>query len=267
MISFPNAKINIGLNVVSRRKDGYHNLETIFHPVQLSDALEFVQAKKIELTNSGIKIGGSPEENLVFKAYKILVEDFPIPPVKFHIHKNIPYGAGLGGGSSDGAFTLKMLNEYFNLQLSNEQLERYASRLGADCPFFVQNKPVFATGTGNKFQPVEMDLSSYKIIIVKPDISVNTVEAYREIIPSEPNYPLKKAINQPIEKWKELIINDFEKPVFRKYPQIEELKNQLYNLGATYSSMSGSGSAVYGIFRRLPTNFDISLPKGIFIYR
>ena len=267
MISFPNAKINIGLNVVSKRGDGYHNLETIFYPVQLSDALEFVTSEKIQLSNTGIKIGGSPEDNLVIKAYKILAADFSIPPVKFHIHKNIPFGGGLGGGSSDGAFALKMLNKYFNLKLSNVQLEGYASRLGADCPFFIQNLPVFATGTGNRFESIQLNLSDYQIVIVKPDFSVNTADAYQNIIPAKPKYCLKDLVKEPIESWGDLIINDFEKTVFSRFPQIENLKKLLYSLGAVYSSMSGSGSAVYGIFRYLPANFDINLPKGIFIYR
>ncbi|MEZ5104385.1 MAG: 4-(cytidine 5'-diphospho)-2-C-methyl-D-erythritol kinase [Draconibacterium sp.] len=267
MITFPNAKINIGLNVVSRRDDGYHNLETVFYPVQLADILEMVPAERTELSNSGIAIDGNKEDNLIVKAYFLLKRDFLISPVKFHIHKIIPFGAGLGGGSADAAFALKMLNEYFNLQLSENQLENYASKLGADCPFFIHNKPVFATGIGNQFSPIQLDLSAYKIVIVKPEIAVNTAEAFRNIVPKQAEFSLIDLLKKPIEDWKELVTNDFETPVFKKYPQIKALKEVLYDLGALYSSMSGSGSAVYGIFRHLPTNFDNNLPKGIFIYR
>lgn len=267
MIAFPNAKINIGLNVVSRREDGFHNLETIFYPVKLADALEIVPSEKTELTNSGLIIDGLPENNLVLKAYQLLKNDFPISPVKFHIHKVIPFGAGLGGGSSDAAFALHMLNDCFKLGLTSRQLEDYASRLGSDCPFFIRNKPVFATGTGNEFHSIELDLSAYQIVVLKPHLSVNTAEAYKNIVPQKPEYSLKDLIQKPVEKWKELIFNDFEKTVFQKYPEIQTLKEFLYSQGALYSSMSGSGSAVFGIFRHLPTNFDINLPKGILIYR
>lgn len=267
MIVFPNAKINIGLNVVSRREDGFHNLETIFYPVKLSDALEFVPAEKTELSNSGFIIDGLPEDNLVLKTYHLLKEDFQIPPVKFHLHKAIPFGAGLGGGSSDAAFALKMLNDYFNLNLTDAQLEDYAARLGSDCPFFIRNKPVFATGTGNIFESIDLDLSAYQIMVLKPAFSVNTAQAYKGILPVKPDYSLLERIQEPIEKWKDLIFNDFENTVFQTFPQIQELKEFLYSSGALYSSMSGSGSAVFGIFRHLPTNFDNNLPKGIFIYR
>jgi len=267
MIAFPNAKINIGLNVVSRREDGFHNLETIFYPVQLSDALELIPAEKTELTNSGLVVDALPEDNLVLKAHQLLNRDFPISPVKFHIHKAIPFGAGLGGGSADGAFTLKMLNEYFKLGLTISQLESYASRLGSDCPFFIQNKPVFATGTGNVFQSIELDLSDYQIVILKPPYSVNTAEAYKNIKPAKPDYSLVDVIQKPVENWKDLIFNNFEKTVFQTYPGIQTLKELLYSQGALYSAMSGSGSAVFGIFRHLPANFDNNIPEGIFIYR
>ncbi len=267
MISFPNAKINIGLNVVSARDDGFHNLETIFYPVELADALEFVPSEKTELTISGIFIDGLPEDNLILKAFRLLSNDYPLSPVKFHLHKIIPFGAGLGGGSADAAFALKMLNEYFSLNLTNSQLENYASQIGSDCPFFIQNKPVYATGKGNVFQHVELDLSEYQIVIVKPPLSVNTAEAYRNILPVKPNYCLRDVIHEPLGKWKELIFNDFENTVFIKYPVIQELKELLYSLGAAYSAMSGSGSAVFGIFRHLPTNFEKSLPNNILVYR
>jgi 4-diphosphocytidyl-2-C-methyl-D-erythritol kinase len=267
MISFPNAKINVGLNVVSKREDGYHNLETIFYPVKLADALEIIPSEKTEFSSSGILIDGEAENNLVFKAYKLLQKDFDLPPVKLHLHKVVPFGAGLGGGSADAAFALKMLNDYFNLGISIEKLESYASQIGADCPFFIQNKPTFASGIGDQFEPVHLDLSAFEIVIVKPNFSVSTPEAYRNIVPAPANFNLKEIENLPIEDWKNVVKNDFEKSVFPQYPEIEELKNKLYELGAVYASMSGSGSAVFGIFRHLPTNTDKYLPKGIFIYR
>jgi 4-diphosphocytidyl-2-C-methyl-D-erythritol kinase len=267
MISFPNAKINIGLNVVSKREDGYHNLETIFYPVKLADALEIVEADKTEFSASGIEISGDPANNLVFKAYQLLQRDFNLPPVKLHLHKLVPFGAGLGGGSSDAAFTLKMLNEYFTLEIESWKLESYAAQIGADCPFFIQNKPTFATGIGDQFETIKLDLSAYKIVIVKPNCSVSTPEAYGNVVPAAPSFKLKDIERLPIVEWRNVVKNDFEKSVFPIYPEIELLKNKLYDLGAMYASMSGSGSAVFGIFRHLPVDFDKSIPKGIYIYR
>jgi 4-diphosphocytidyl-2-C-methyl-D-erythritol kinase len=266
MISFPNAKINIGLNVVSKRSDGYHNLETIFFPVKLADALELADAEKMQFSASGIKIDGNPESNLVVKAYQLLKTDFNLPPVKLHLHKIIPFGAGLGGGSADAAFTLKMLNTYFDLKLSSKKLQKYATQIGADCPFFIENRPVFATGTGNQFQPVNLDLSEYEILIVKPDVSVSTPEAFKNIVPQKPSFSLKEIEKLPIKEWRNYIKNDFEKSVFAKYPQIETLKNTLYEMGAVYASMSGSGSAVFGIFHHLPVIVKNYLPKGVFLH-
>ena len=267
MISFPNAKINIGLNVVSKRSDGYHNLETIFYPVKLADALELVDSDELQFTSSGIKIDGNPENNLVVKAYKLLQKDFKLPPVKLHLHKIIPFGAGLGGGSADAAFALKMLNNHFNLKLSSEKLQKYAAQIGADCPFFIENRPVFATGTGNQFQSVNLDLSGCEILIVKPDISVSTPEAFKNIVPQKPSFNLKEIEKIPIEEWRNFVKNDFEKSVFKLYPEIEKLKNTFYEMGAVYASMSGSGSALFGIFRHLPVDSDRLIPKGIFTYR
>jgi 4-diphosphocytidyl-2-C-methyl-D-erythritol kinase len=267
MIVFPNAKINIGLNVVSKREDGYHNLETIFFPLKLADALEFVETDETKITTSGIQIGGAPEQNLILKAFHLLQADFNIPPLHFHLHKVIPFGAGLGGGSSDAAFTLVMLNDYFNLGLSPQKLEFYASQIGADCPFFILNKPTFATGIGNKFHNIELDLSDYEIVILKPNISVSTPEAYKNVIPRNPKFRLTEIIKTPVDQWKNLIVNDFEKSVFQKYPQIAELKQLLYDFGAGYASMSGSGSAVFGIFHHLPANLDKKIPEGVLLYR
>ncbi len=267
MIYFPNAKINIGLNVVSKREDGYHNLETIFYPVKLADALELVEAENPSFSSTGIEIDGNLENNLVFKAYQILKNDFEIPSVKLHLHKVIPFGAGLGGGSSDAAFTLKLLNEYFKLKITSEKLKKYAAQIGADCSFFIENKPTFATGIGNQFQPVNLNLSEYEILIVKPNISVNTSDAYRNITPSKPKFNLINIENLPIEKWKDTIVNDFEKSVFKKYPDIKKLKQNLYKMGALYASMSGSGSAVFGVFHHLPQDLDKFIPQNIFVYR
>lgn len=267
MITFPNAKINIGLNVVEKRPDGYHNLETIFYPVKLSDALEIVRSDKTEFTASGIPIEGDPENNLVLKAYRMLETDFDLSPVKIHLHKKIPFGAGLGGGSADAAFALKMLNELFSLGLSHAVLEGYASKIGADCPFFIQNKPTFAHGIGNQFQEITLDISAFWIVLVKPPFSVSTPEAYRCIKPQKSNFDLRNIANLPIEDWKNNIRNDFESSVFPIYPRIAEFKQQLYNAGALYASMSGSGSAVFGIFRHLPVDLDIFIPKELFIYR
>ena len=253
--------------MVSKREDGFHNLETIFYPVKLSDALEFAEADETCLTNSGIQIESDQKDNLIIKAYGLLKANFNLPNLKFHLHKIIPFGAGLGGGSSDAAFTLKMLNEYFSLGLTTEELENYAGQIGADCPFFIRNKPTFATGIGNKFHNIELNLSDYEIIILKPNISVSTPEAYKNVIPRNPKYRLTEIVKTPIDNWKNLIVNDFEKSIYSKYPQIAELKQLLYSLGASYASMSGSGSAVFGIFRHLPTELKNKIPEGVLLYR
>jgi 4-diphosphocytidyl-2-C-methyl-D-erythritol kinase len=267
MIVFPNAKINIGLNVVSRRADGYHNLETIFYPVSLCDALEMVESDETRLTTSGIAIDGPLENNLILKTYRLLQNEFSLPPVHFHLHKVIPFGAGLGGGSADAAFALKILNKQFELKLGNSELEVYAARIGADCPFFIQNKPVFASGIGNEFQNIQLELSDYQIVILKPPFSVSTAEAYRSVIPSKPKFSLTEITSTAICDWKYLVVNDFEKSIFQKYPHIADLKQLLYDLGASFASLSGSGSAVFGIFRHLPVLPEDKIPAGIYIYR
>ncbi len=251
MISFPNAKINIGLHIVERRPDGYHNLETVFYPIPLCDVLEVVESEKntYSLHGSGIAVDAAVKDNLITKAFDLLRKDFAVQPVEAYLEKIIPFGAGLGGGSADAAFMLKMLNEIFNLQLSVSQLENYASKLGADCPFFIQNKPVFATGIGNIFQNISISLKGYYIVLIKPTIYVSTADAYSGVKPQKPAYPLLETIQQKnIHEWKNYIENDFEKTVFVKYPAIEKIKNELYKQGAVYASMSGSGSSVYGIF-------------------
>jgi len=263
MLSFPNAKINLGLNIVSRREDGYHNLETIFYPVPLKDALEIVRSAQPvgKFVQTGIPLEGNPDDNLVVKAYRLLKEKYPVPEMDIYLRKQIPFGAGLGGGSSDAAFMLKLLNKELNLNISNEELEQIAAVLGADCAFFIQNKPVFATGIGNIFEPVELDLSEYQFVLVKPNIHVSTKEAYSKVQPAIPAISLKDIIRMPIEEWKGKMLNDFEHSVFYQYPEIREIKEKLYQSGALYASMSGSGSSVFGIFapRWNPENIDHSL--------
>ena len=254
MIRFPNAKINIGLSVVEKRPDGYHNIETVFYPLTVEDALEIVPSpdNQTELHLSSNWNFSHNQDNLVIKAYQLLSQHFQLPPLHFYLHKVIPSEAGLGGGSSDAACTLKMLDEMFNLALSKRQLHDFAEKLGADCPFFIENIPVFATGKGNVFQNIKLDLSSYKILLVKPSCSVNTKEAYNNIVPKKANCFFPEAVKQPVSEWKDFIFNDFEPFAFKKHPEIQHLKETLYEKGALYASMSGSGSAVYGIFDQLP---------------
>lgn len=247
MISFANAKINLGLLITEKRHDGYHNIETIFYPVKLYDVLEFHQSDKFSFETVGLTIPGQ-EKNLCEKAFDLLKDDFDINPIAIYLLKNIPIGAGLGGGSADAAFVLKAINEQQKLNLSIEQLKDYAEKLGADCPFFVDNKATYASGIGTTFENISLDLSKYYIVIINPKIHISTVEAYQSVIPQTPVSDLKRAIKLPIQEWKYHIINDFELGIFEKYPLIAQLKNRLYKEGALYASMSGSGSSVFGIF-------------------
>ncbi|MDR3061903.1 MAG: 4-(cytidine 5'-diphospho)-2-C-methyl-D-erythritol kinase [Dysgonamonadaceae bacterium] len=251
MICFPNAKINLGLNIVSGREDGYHNIETVFYPIELKDSLEIVPAKEKKGTfvQSGIPIDGDPRKNLVIKAYQLLKNKFKLPEVDIYLRKNIPFGAGLGGGSADAAFMIKLLNNYADLNLTEKQMEDFAMQIGADCPFFIRNKPVFAEGTGNIFSPVNVSLKDYLITVIKPEIHVSTREAYSRVRTRKPSESIKKIISEPVETWKDRLINDFEMSVFEKYPEIEIVKKKMYDDGAIYASMSGSGSAVFGIFK------------------
>ena len=256
MVVFPNCKINIGLNITEKRADGFHNIESIFYPIPWHDALEIVPASKTQLHTSGITIDCSMEKNLVYKAYQLLQKDFTqiaigVSPIDIYLHKAIPMGAGLGGGSSNAAYMLKLCNDYFKLNLASKQLEDYARELGSDCAFFIQNKAVFAFDKGDDFEPIKMpNLSNYKILIVYPDIHIDTTKAYKNITPQSPNTSLKDLIKKPISDWKHTIQNDFEQVIFKQHPEIENIKNTLYNEGALYASMSGSGSAVYGIFEK-----------------
>lgn len=265
MVSFPHAKINLGLNIVSKRTDGYHDIETVFYPIKLNDAIEVIEKKNIHFSISGLPIEGDQENNLSIKAFHILKKDFPqLPPVHLHLHKTIPIGAGLGGGSADGAFTLKLLNKKFDLGLSEKQLIDYSLHLGSDCPFFISNKPCFATGRGELLELIDLDLSKYKIVIVHPGVHVSTGWAFSTVKPVTPKKSIKEIIKQPIGTWKEELKNDFEEPVFNKYPEIKKIKNDLYAAGAIYSSMSGSGSAVYGFFEK-DKPVAISFPENYFI--
>ena len=264
MVLFPNCKINLGLNIICKRADGYHDLETVFYPINLKDVLEVIQANETSFHLSGLPVNGNIKDNLCSKAYQLLKDDFPhLPPLSIHLHKAIPLGAGLGGGSSDGAFMLQMVNKKFQLNLSEEQLINYALRLGSDCPFFIINKPCFATGRGENLTPVDVDLSGYKIVLIYPGIHISTKDAFANLFPAVPEKRIPEIIKQPISTWKDDLANDFEKNVFEKFPAIKEIKDRLYNEGAVYSSMTGSGSTIFGIFEE-SAKINLTFPKGHF---
>lgn len=255
MICFPNAKINIGLRVTEKRPDGYHNLETVFYPIGLKDALEVVphpagksyslEVKTIESNDLGM----GEENNIVTKAFRLLEKHYLLQPAAFYLKKGIPTGAGLGGGSSDAANVLKIINLMNGLGLSDFQLEQFSAQIGADCAFFIKNNPIFASGIGTDFEEVSVNLNGYFLVLVKPDVHVSTAEAYSLVHPAHPEKSLKEWIESPIETWRDNVINDFEPSVFQKYPMIGEIKEVLYRNGAVYASMSGSGSSVYGLFK------------------
>lgn len=273
MIVFPCAKINLGLNIVSNRDDGYHNLETVFYPVPLYDALEikymdpkFPSDVPCDLKVTGIDLDCDEQWNLVIRAYNLLAEDYELPRVHAHLMKRIPTGAGLGGGSSDGAYMIRLLDERFRLNIGIAEMERYAARLGADCAFFITAEPMYATGIGNILAPVDDSIGFLKglyIAIVKPGISVSTVEAYRQIKPKKPAKCCLDIVRQPIETWREELTNDFEPPVFAAHPELVDIKEKLYDMGAIFAQMSGSGSAIYGIFKEAPENIEDKFP-GMF---
>lgn len=252
MILFPNAKINIGLSITDCRPDGYHNLETIFYPVNIKDALEVIEAGKLSFETSGLEIPGRIEDNLCIKVYHLLKKDFDLPPVKIYLHKNIPIGAGLGGGSSDASFFIKLINQKFALGLNDERMMNYARLLGADCAFFIKNKPVFAFEKGDEFEEVRLDLSAYHIALVMPPVHVSTAEAYSGVKPAPAKDSLMELIEQPVAEWKKLIKNDFEASIFKNHVTIRGVKASLYEAGALYASMSGSGASVFGIFEKAP---------------
>jgi len=249
MICFPNAKINLGLNITEKRSDGYHTIETIFYPIPLKDALEVVVSSKTSFTQTGIKLDSSAEDNLVMKAYSLISKEYNIPPLDIYLRKVIPAGAGLGGGSADAAFMLKLINELCDCGIPDNKLEEMASSIGADCPFFILNRPVIATGIGNIFKHTDISLDGYTICLVKPLVFVSTKEAYSEVIPHEPEFSLDNLSSLPVDEWKNHLMNDFEPSVFKKYPIIGEIKDSLYAMGAEYAAMSGSGSSVFGLFK------------------
>lgn len=253
MIEFPNAKINVGLNILNRRDDGYHNIESLFLPIPLKDALEIIPSSTLEFSASGIPIDCDDESNLVLKAFRLLERDFHLPPVKIHLHKAIPFGAGLGGGSSDAAFALKMLNEMFELGLSVDQLISYSAQLGADCAFFIPNQSAIARGIGDDLTPFDIDLQGWHLLLIKPDVHVPTPEAYRYVIPHTPQFDMLEVLQQDPEEWQGKIINDFESSVFKNYSQLQDIKDELYQQGASYAAMSGSGSSIYALFREKPS--------------
>lgn len=257
MINFPNAKINLGLRILEKRNDGYHNIETIFYPVGWCDVLEALNRKgerEMRLNLSGIPVPGrSGNENLCVKLYNILKTDFPLTGLDVWLHKTIPIGAGLGGGSSDAAYFMKLLNSMFNLKLTVEKMKEYVSQVGSDCAFFIENKPALATGKGDVIEPLKMDLSALFVAIVYPEILISTAEAYRHAEPYSEGESLKKIVTgQDIGKWKDNLTNDFEAPIIKMHPGIGDIKKKLYDNGAIYASMTGSGSAVYGIFEKQP---------------
>jgi 4-diphosphocytidyl-2-C-methyl-D-erythritol kinase len=251
MIQFPNCKINLGLSILAKRADGYHELETVFYPIAISDALEILPSANLTMTQSGIAVPGDPAQNLCLKAYHLLKKDFPtLPAVQMHLHKNIPMGAGLGGGSSDGTSTLLILNQQFSLGLNDQQLIDYASQLGSDCPFFVYNKACHATGRGEILKPITLDLSNYQFLLVHPGVHIATAWAFQQLNPNIKSESIQAIIEKPITDWKNTLINDFEAPVFKAEPKLSVIKDQLYQLGAIYASMSGSGSSLFGIFSK-----------------
>ena len=264
MILFPNAKINLGLNIIEKRSDGFHNIETCFIPVQWCDIIEIVESKKTTFTSSGIPIPGDPKTNLSLKAFELLRKDYNLPPVSIHLHKNIPIGAGLGGGSSDAAFVIKSLAEKYNLIFEPDILKYYASSLGSDCAFFIDNVPSIASEKGDVLEKIDLDLKGKFIALVYPDLHIETKTAYAGITPKKPDYDIRDVFtNKPISEWKNFLNNDFEDGVFSKFPIVESVKNKLYEKGAIYAAMSGSGSTVFGIFNEeiemdfFPANFSI----------
>jgi len=247
MIVYPNAKINIGLNVLNKREDGYHELSSVFYPVsELYDILEIITSDDFSFSSSGIAIPG--DNNICTKAFDLLKADYDVENVKIHLHKMIPIGAGLGGGSADGAFVLKALNELFELNLTNNQLEKYALELGADCPFFIENTPKYVTGIGEQMIAIDLDLSDYEIKFIFPELHISTSEAYGGVIPKKDEANLLDLISKPIANWKEELRNDFEVSAFKKHPELSKMKANLYADGAIFSSMTGSGSVLYGVF-------------------
>ncbi len=259
MVVFPNAKINLGLHITEKRSDGYHNIESVFIPIPINDALEITRNKKrkTEFSCTGIKIPSDGKANLVERAYSLIRKEYQIPTVDLDLLKNIPIGAGLGGGSADAAKCILGLNSLFHLQISEKKLHKLSAQLGADCAFFVKNKTMYAQGIGDTFTEIDVNLSKYHFVVVYPNIHVSTTDAYKNIVPKKASKDIRDIIKQPIDTWSKELKNDFEKSVFKQHPKINKVKEEIYNSGAIYASMSGSGSTVFGIFKNLPkTNFE-----------
>lgn len=269
MVLFPNAKINIGLNILRKRDDGYHDIETLFYPIGLKDALEYVEngGNGVNIARSGLNLDIDPEQNIVVKAYRLLQEENVLPGLDIHLHKVIPFGAGLGGGSSDAAFFLKSLNDHFELNIPIEKIKSLAGRLGADCSFFLENGAAYATGTGENLEPLDFSLNGHYLVLVKPPFGVETKTAYEGVVPSEYPFNFKEIIGEPISNWAGRIKNDFETTLFVKFSDLAQLKRRLSDLGAVYASMSGSGSSVYGIFDQKPFINPSDFPSGSFIWQ
>ena len=271
MLTLPNAKINLGLNVVAKRADGYHDLETVFYPVPITDALEvfpmdphFPSAVDCDLKVTNIHIEGDEQKNLVVRAYQLLKQDFPtLPRIHAHLYKGIPTQAGMGGGSSDCGFMITLLNRQFQLGLTDQQMIDYAARLGADCAFFVLNQPCYAEGIGERLEPIALNLKGWYLAVVRPDIPVSTREAFSLIHPEHPAQNCRDIVMQPVETWRDALTNDFEKSVFAIHPEIGAIKDQLYEMGAVYAAMSGSGSSLFGLFRH-PVALDAFTAPGTF---
>lgn len=264
MLSFSNAKINLGLNIVNKRDDGYHDIESVFYPIPWADVMEVLPASDFSMETSGLPIPGKPESNLIVKAFQLLKDEGLLKSnVRIHLHKILPMGAGIGGGSSNGAFTLKLINDVLELNLGTETLEKYAEKLGSDCPFFIRNEPKFCFGKGTQFENVELSLKERFLIMINPEIHISTREAYAGITPRKPKISIKEIVKLPINVWKDVLVNDFEAPIVTKYPEIKKIKDTLYQNGALYASMTGSGSTVYGIFE---SESDLKHLFGTFTY-
>ncbi|MDR0687220.1 MAG: 4-(cytidine 5'-diphospho)-2-C-methyl-D-erythritol kinase [Prevotellaceae bacterium] len=260
MLQLSNAKINLGLHVTQKRPDGFHNIETALFPVGWSDMVEVLPAPAFALRCTGLPVDVAPEKNLCARAFRLLQKDFGLPGADIFLHKQVPLGAGLGGGSSNAAFVLRALNEIFRLGLSLPQLARYAAQLGSDCAFFIYNAPMLATGRGEILRRIALNLAGWELLVVKPPLGVSTAEAYAEITPKAPKTSLLCVLTQPIEAWKDALVNDFEPLVFAKHPSLQSIKSKLYGSGAAYAAMSGSGAAVFGIFRKIPDGAALLFP-------
>ncbi len=264
MVVFPNAKINLGLNIIEKRIDGFHNLESCFYPIPCCDVLEVLPSQIANFQSTGIPIPGDKTNNLCEKAYQLLATDFELPQVAIHLHKVVPIGAGMGGGSADGAFMLKLLNQINKLELENETLENYARKLGSDCAFFIENKAQYCFGKGDEFEEINIDLKGKILVLINPNIHISTAEAYAGIKPKKPNRNCREILAQPINEWKYNLKNDFEDSLFPKYKVLAQIKTNLYEIGASYSSMTGSGSTLYGIFDQ---EVDLSIFKDFWTFQ